>query len=101
MSKFLPRTGCQAQTCSCFLVTCNKMREKTTMALLIRMMKPISSLVGVPLLGQIRWIHWPTSSMSWNIYPVCHGQALIFLPLCLNCQCLWMAVCKLCWWTMQ
>ena len=38
------------------LVTCNKVKEKTTMALLIRMMKPISrlnsSVVEVPLLGQ-------------------------------------------------
>ena len=34
------------------------------MALLIRMMEPISSMVGVPLLGRILWIHWPNLQVS-------------------------------------
>lgn len=46
VSEFLPHTCCQAQKCSCCLVIFHKMRQKTTMALLICLIKQISSMMG-------------------------------------------------------
>ena len=51
--------------------------RRATSALLTRTMMPIRSMVGVILHGPFHWIHWPTSSRSCNIYPLC--QALILL----------------------